>query len=137
MNFDTLQALDKLQVSIDDRLYEGQRGVSEWRDYDVLICERKDEAVRHWRMLPTENVHAFQRKEPHRRYVATRYASALAWLFEALKAIHENESEHHTHHDFYAELADTANLYIDENTAGVTATRLLETVLNKVRSIYR
>ena len=137
MNFGTLQALDKLQLSIGDRLYEGQQGIGEWRDYDVLVCERKDEAAEHWRMLPPETVHTFQRKEPHRRYVATRHAGALAWLFEALKPVHEHESEHHTHHDFYAELADTANLYIDENRADVTAPRLLETVLDKVRSIYR
>ena len=137
MNFDTLRALDKLQLSIEDRLYERQDEPLEWREFDVMICEREDESSRRWHLLAPENAHEYQREEPKRRTVATRYASALAWLFAALRLIHEHEAERHTYYDFYAELADTANHYIDENRSGATATRMLESVMDKVRSIYR
>ena len=136
MNFDTLQALDKLKLAIDNREYEGQMGDGQWQDYDVMVCKREDESVRHWRMTPPKNVHLFQQQEPRRRVVETRYASELAWLFGELKAIHVQEIELHTYHDFYAELADLAGLYIEKHKPGVTATRLLEAVLDRVRRMY-
>ena len=136
MNFDTLQALDKLKLAIDNREYEGQMKDAPWQDYDVMVCQREDESVRHWRMTPPKDVHQFQQQGPRRRVVATRYASELAWLFGELKAIHAHEIELHTYHDFYAELADLASLYIEKNKSGVTATRLLEAMLDRVRRIY-
>gem|GEM_PF-6443103 len=137
MNFDTLQALDKLKLVISNREYEPQLKNASWQDYDVMVCHQEDESTKHWCMLPPEDVHHFQHQEPHRRVVATRYASEVVWLFGELKAIHVNELESHTYHDYFAELADAANLYIEEHKAGVTATRLLETVLDRVRRIYR
>jgi len=137
VNFDTLQALDKLQQAIDNREYEKHMQDAPWQDYDVMVCPREDESVKHWRMLPPDNVHDFQRQEPHRRVVATRYASELAWLFGELKAIHTSELEYNTYHDFYAELAELAGLYIEEHKSGATATHLLEAVLDRVRRIYR
>jgi len=137
VNFDTLQALDKLKLAITHREYESQMDSPSWKEYDVMVCEREDESIKHWRILPPDNVHHFQRQEPHRRVVATRYVSELAWLFIELKAIHANELESHTYHDYFAELADVANLYIEEHKAGATATRLLEAVLDRVRKIYR
>ena len=136
MNFDTLQALDKLKLAIDNREYEGNVGGSQWQDYDVMVCQHEDESVRRWRMAPPKNVHQFQRQQPHRRVVETRYASELAWLFGKLEAIHAHEIELHTYHDFYAELADLAGLYIEKHKPGVTATRLLEAVLDRVRRMY-
>ena len=136
MNFDTQQALDKLQQAVVARDYDGYSG-KDWQDYDVTVCVREDEAVTHWRKLPSRNIHEFQRLEPHRRVVATRYAHELSWLFEQLRSIHPNEIERHTHHDFYAELADSANRFIAEKKASVTAPTLLEEVLQRVRTIYR
>lgn len=136
MNFDTLQALDKLKLAIENREYEEQLEEAEWKDYDVMVCHSGDESARHWRMLPPENVHQFQSQEAHRRIVETRYADELAWLFRELKVIHAHEIERHTYHDFYAELANVANLYIDKHKSGATATRLLEAILDRARRIY-
>ena len=136
MNFDTQQALDKLRQAIDEREYEGYAG-GDWQDYDVTVCVREDETITHWRKLPSRNIQEFQRLEPRRRVVATRYAHELSWLFEELRSIHPNEIERHTHHDFYADLADTANHFIAGKKASVTASTLLENVLERVRFIYR
>lgn len=136
MNFDTLQLLDKLQQDIGERVYEEQAGATLWQDYEVMVCETADDYSRRWSRLPPEREYKFQRTEPRRRVVATRFAGALIWLFDELRSIHANEDEIYTFFDFYAELADTANEYKDEHKSGATATRLLETVLDKVRRIY-
>ena len=136
MNFDTQQALDKLQQAIDGRVYETYAGGT-WKDYDVQVCVREDETVTHWRRQPSRNIQEFQREEPRRRVVATRYAHELSWLFEQLRGIHPNEIERHTMHDFYAELADTANRFIAGKKASATASTLLQEVLERVRTIYR
>ena len=138
MNFDTLKALDKLKQEIGDRSYEELTGSSYWREYEVMICERADDSANRWARLPltSQEVNEFQRTEPRRRIVATRYATSLVWLFQELARIHADESEFRTYHDFFAELADTANQYLDERKGGATATRLLEAVLDKVRKMY-
>ena len=136
MNFDTLKALDKLEQLIGDRSYEELTGTSHWQEYDVMICERADDYTKRWTRIPPPDIHEFQRAEPHRRVVATRYATSLVWLFNELEKIHAKEDEFRTYHDFFAELADTANEYLDERKGGATATRLLEAVLDKVRSMY-
>ena len=136
MNFDTRQALDRLQQDIDGRVYESFAG-SEWQDYDVRVCIRESDLITHWRKLPSKKINEYHNKQPHRRVVATRFARELSWLFERLRAIHVNEIERRTNHDFYAELADTANLFIQQHQSAVTAATLLEAVLNRVQRIYR
>lgn len=137
MNFDTQQALDRLQMAISEREFEDQE-IGSWQEYDVAIADTDDdEELSHWRRLPSESEQEFRRVEPHRRVVITRFAKELSWLFQELKKIHPSEIERHTNHDFYAELADEANLYIEHHRQDVTASRLMEAVLDKVRKIYR
>ena len=138
MNFDTLKALDRLQQDIAERSYEDLIGPSYWRDYEVMICERADDSANRWARLPLtpRDVNEFQRTEPHRRIVATRYAASLVWLFQELAKIHAAEVEFRTYHDFFAELADSANQFLDERKSSATATRLMEVVLDKVRKLY-
>ena len=138
MNFDTLKALDKLKQEIGDRSYEELTGTSYWREYEVMICERADDSAKRWARLPltSQQVNEFQRTEPRRRIIATRYATSLVWLFKELEKIHASEDEFRTYQDFFADLADTANEYLDERKAGATATRLLEAVLDRVRKLY-
>jgi hypothetical protein len=136
VNFDTLQALDRLQQDIDNRQYEGYAG-KPWQDYDVVICAREDESVSRWRQLPSKYVHEYHHMAPRRRVVATRFYQELSWLFERLRYIHVNEIERQTNHDFYAELAETASLYLKAQQSALTAAGLLEAVLDRVRRIYR
>ena len=136
MNFETRQALDRLQQDIEARHHEGFRGKA-WTDFDVMVCRREDETIRHWRKSPSSHVHEYHHKEPYRRVVETRFASELSWLFERLRHIHVNEIERQTDYDFYADLAETANLFIEEHQATLTALSLMEAVLNRVRRIYR
>lgn len=136
MNFETRQALDRLQHDIESRIYETFSG-SEWQDYDVSVCIRENDSIVHWRKLPSKYISEYHNKQPHRRVVVTRFARELSWLFERLRGIHVNEIERRTNHDFYAELADTANLFIQQHQSAVTAATLLEAVLNRVRRIYR
>ena len=81
MNFDTRQALDRLEQDIQDRRYEGFTGKL-WYDFDVMVCWREDEAIRHWRKLPSINVKEFHRMAPQHRVIETGYARELSWLFE-------------------------------------------------------
>lgn len=136
MNFETRQALDRLHQDIESRVYETFSG-SDWQDYDVRVCIRENDPIVHWRKLPSKQINEYHNKQPHRRVVATRFARELSWLFERLRAIHVNEIERRTNHDFYAELADTANLFIQQHQSAVTAATLLEAVLNRVQRIYR
>lgn len=46
MDFETLQKLDKLQVSIDEREFEQEKNsIREWQAFDVIIRGRSDEAT--------------------------------------------------------------------------------------------
>lgn len=137
MDFETLQKLDKLQVSIDEREFETEKNsIREWQAFDVIIRGRSDEATRRWVRVPAQ-VQDFHHAEPKRRAVATRYAKELSWLFEELKEIHPGDVECISDHDFYGLLADVANLYLEEHKGGTTASRLLEAVMDEVRRIYR
>ena len=117
MDFDTLQALDKLLTKVEAREYEDHKS-DEWQNYEVKVCPREDESTRRWRMVPPDNKLDFHHKSPQRRLVTTRYASAIAWLFDEIKKIHQHESDRHSYHDLYADLADEANLYIEKNKSG-------------------
>lgn len=137
MNFETLQKLDKLQQEIDDRAFEKEKPISdEWEQFDVIIRSKTDEYIRRWVHVPTQS-HDFHRAEPKRRSVVTRYAKELVWLFKKLEEIHPGEIERLSDHDFYGLLADAANLYMEENKQGMTASGLLETLVDEVREIYQ
>lgn len=137
MNFDTQQKLDKLSQQILDRDFAHyQADGAVWEQYDVMIVHRANSDADHWARLPSQTTEYYH-AEPRRRLIATRYANELIWLFEQLHAIHPEEIERYGWHDFYAILADAANHYIDVHKGGVTATRLLEEIIKKVRDIYR
>ena len=136
MNFEVLQKLDKLEQRIAEREYEAAGDVEMWDGFDVVVSAHADDSLEHWVRIPTQSCD-FHRVEARRRAVVTRYARELSWLFEQLRDIHPGEIERITDEDFYALLSDEANQYIEEHKAGATASHLLESVIKKVREIYR
>jgi hypothetical protein len=136
VNFETRQALDRLEQDIQDRGYEDFSGKL-WHEFDVMVCPRENEAIRRWRKLPSSNVNEFHHMVPQHRVIETGYARELSWLFEQLRHIHVSEIERRTHFDFYAELAETAILFIEQHRQALTALSLLQAVLTRVQQIYR
>jgi len=137
MKFETLQKLDKLQEEIEVRAFDREKtAIDEWEDFDVIVRSQQDDRTRRWVRIPAQTFE-FHQAEARRRAVVTRYARELSWLFEALRKIHPDEIERLSNHDFYAFLADAANLYIEENKGGLAASRLLEAVMGEVRRVYR
>ncbi len=137
MNFETEQKLDKLSQQIAERAYENANHEnSEWQEYDVMVVMRANEDAQRWARLPARTIE-YHHSEPRRRLIATRYADDIIWLFKELSTIHPEEIERYSWHDFYAILADAANLYIEEHKGSTTANRLLESIVNNARQIYR
>jgi len=115
MKFETLQKLDKLQEEIEDRVFEQDKfATNEWEGFDVMVSSKPDDSTQRWVRIPAQTLE-FHHTEARRRAVVTRYARELIWLFKALGQIHPEEIERLSNHDFYAYLADAANLYIEEN----------------------
>jgi len=79
---------------------------STWYGADVLIAFKLTKEMRHWKL-----------RSPLRSIVGTIHAKGLAWLFTTLGKIYSKEIDSVSKYFFYADLAESANVFLQRKNS--------------------
>lgn len=129
-----LEQLDRLSQKIEKKVFldEGRK-YDEWRGADVIISNTLSKEIDNW--LSTQPFHVFPYyycgfPHPKRRAIITEYSKELSWLFCQLRDIFINFLDFYMKYNFYGQLAQSAQNYI-QSVKTPECNVLLNVVLNE------
>ena len=96
-------------------------------------------AAKHTDLWSGANVNIFehmpaQNYDKSHTYVVTSYAKELSWLIGQLEAIFKDDIDHFSQHEFYGNLAEVVNAYLNGNKSP-SMTELLLCVANAAKAM--
>lgn len=134
MNQEISYRLDELQRKIKSKVFlDEASSIKEWGGADVIICSRLKESIKKW-LGDQPLVISFQKTEPRRRAVITKFSKELSWLFYQLRDVFAGEIDYISKYDFYGLLAQAAIDYLETKQENAEYDQLFYSVLDKARS---
>ena len=131
-----LEQLDLLCDKINRNIFFNKDYVhDEWRGADVIISNRLTEEIENWLSAQPVFVYPLYYSgfiSPKRRAVITKCYKELSWLFCQLRDIFKNYLDFQTKYNFYGQLAQAAQDYI-QKVKEYDCNSLLNIVLNEAK----
>lgn len=110
-----IEKLNELEEKVRTKdITKEARETEEWGGADVVIVAEMKDSIKDW-IGSQPLVISFQKTEPRRRLVLTKYSRELSWLFFELKAIFYDKLDYIIKYDFYGLLAQAALDHIERN----------------------
>lgn len=132
MHKDIAVELNTLKETINSKALPSDLSeVRDWGGADVTIVEVLDEATQDWLETQSSVIISFQKTEPRRRAVVTKFSKELSWLFYQLRDICSEHLDYATKYDFYGTLAQSAMDYLDRHRGTENQTDLLAAVVEE------
>ena len=138
MNMDEklLQALDELRQKIQNEdIATISKDTKNLGGADVVIKKKMDKSTESW-LEDQPLVISYQKFEPKRRVVITKYSKELSWLFIQLKIIYSEKIDYISKYDFYGLLAQSAIDYLKISDESNLSSLLL-TVLDSSKKFLK